>query len=186
MTRQFDNVISTIAWAYVILCFDINIARVNLLPNWVAYMMIFDTLPYIAEKQRSAGLLKNFIIFLGATDALKWLLKIFDVSFDMYFASIFLTVVYVYTHFQLLTNLADIAAEQGRIYHKTITNGRNVALVAYTATIIINQFLPLTFAVYAAATVNITAQIYLAYHLFLFAAELADEENSTVIENMEV
>lgn len=187
MTRTLSNVMGTIAWSYIILFFDINVgSRVNLLPDWAAYMMILDCLPHIAEKQRSAALLKNFIIFLGITDTLKWLLKIFGIGFELYFASIFLTVIYVYTHFQLLTNLADIAAEQDRLYGKTIANGRNVALVAYTVTIVVNQFLPLTFIVYAAAAVNIIAQIYLAYQLFLFSAELADEENSTVIESMEV
>lgn len=186
MTKQFNNVISTVAWAYIILCFEINIGNVNLLPDRVAYMLIFNALPYIAEKQRSALLLKNFVVTLGTVNALNWLLKIFDISFDIYFASIFMTVVYVYTHFQLLTNLADIAAEESRIYSKTLTNGRNVAMAAYTATIITNRFVPLGAVVYITAIINLLTQVYLIYQLFLYSAELSDEQNSTIIENMEV
>ena len=186
MTRQFDNVIGTVAWAYIILCLDINIVRVNLLPDWVAYMMIFYALPYIAEKQRSALLLKNFVMALGILNGTGWLANIFGIEISLYFISIFSTTIHLYTHFQLLTNLADIATEENRVYSKTLTKGRNVAMVAYTATVITNRFVPLGTVVYAPAAVNLLAQVYLIYQLFLYSAELSDEQNSTIIENMEV
>lgn len=88
---------------------DFNLGGINVLPDWACYALVLHALPGLARAERSALLLRPLAIILLAVDALMWALQIFGAAPDLYIVSALCTVLALYFHFQLLTNVADIA-----------------------------------------------------------------------------
>ena len=82
-TTSLSEAVSCVAWGYVFLHLDFNLGGINVLPDWACYAL--------------------------AVDALMWALQIFGAAPDLYIVSALCTVLALYFHFQLLTNVADIA-----------------------------------------------------------------------------
>ena len=178
MNKTYSQAIRNVAWAYLLIHFHINLGTIDILPDWWGYMLIFKALPAIAEKEPSAKLLEKFVMLMIGCTAIEWLLKIFGVTLDTYILSIFVSVIYIYTHFQLLTNIADIAdRESATPYGKAIRDLRTWVIVGVTATNIIMSFLPNLWLVYGIALVNILIFVILSAQLFSYAKEEAAAEN---------
>lgn len=108
-TTSLSEAVSCVAWGYVFLHLDFNLGGINVLPDWVCYALVLHALPGLAKAERSALLLRPLAIILLAVDALMWALQIFGAAPDLYIVSALCTVLELYFHFQLLTNVADIA-----------------------------------------------------------------------------
>lgn len=108
-TKSLSEAVSCVAWGYVFLHLDFNLGGINVLPDWACYALVLHALPGLARAERSALLLRPLAIILLAVDALMWALQIFGAAPDLYIVSALSTVLALYFHFQLLTNVADIA-----------------------------------------------------------------------------
>lgn len=108
-TTSLSEAVSCVAWGYVFLHLDFNLGGINVLPDWACYALVLHALPGLARAERSALLLRPLAIILLAVDALMWALQIFGAAPDLYIVSALSTVLALYFHFQLLTNVADIA-----------------------------------------------------------------------------
>ena len=108
-TTSLSEAVSCVAWGYVFLHLDFNLGGINVLPDWGCYALVLHALPGLAKAERSALLLRPLAVILLAVDALMWGLQIFGVAPDLYIVSALCTVLELYFHFQLLTNVADIA-----------------------------------------------------------------------------
>lgn len=108
-TTSLSEAVSCVAWGYVFLHLDFNLGGINVLPDWACYALVLHALPGLARAERSALLLRPLAIILLAVDALMWALQIFGAAPDLYIVSALCTVLALYFHFQLLTNVADIA-----------------------------------------------------------------------------
>lgn len=108
-TTSLSEAVSCVAWGYVFLHLDFNLGGINVLPDWVCYALVLHALPGLARAERSALLLRPLAVILLAVDALMWALQIFGTAPDLYIVSALSTVLELYFHFQLLTNVADIA-----------------------------------------------------------------------------
>ncbi len=178
MNKTYSQSIRSVAWAYLLIHFHINLATIDILPDWWGYMLIFSALPAIAEKEPTAKLLEKFVMLMIGYTAIEWLLKIFGVTLDVYILSIFVSVIYIYTHFQLLTNIADIADREASAGHgAAIRRLRTWVVVGITATNIIMSFLPNLWLVYGIALANILIFVILSAQLFSYAKEEAAMEN---------
>lgn len=122
-----------IAWGYLLLYFNINLGTLNILPNWLGYILILGALPVISEAEKSAKLLRPLGILLALWEGVQWVSFFFGGTFDGYALEVIVAVVSLYFHFQLLTNLANVAAKYGCPEKDRILKLRTVRTVIATA-----------------------------------------------------
>lgn len=100
------------AWAYFFLYFNINIDGVSLLPTFVGYLLFLSALNLLEGYERELQLLRPLAMLLATWHGLEWFLSFMgrDLYGSIQFLDLIQTLVHLYFHFQLLTNLASIAA----------------------------------------------------------------------------
>lgn len=118
--EKLAGAVKSIAWGYVLLHVNINLGTLNILPNWLGYVLMLGALPILGEWEPSALLLRPLGILLAVWEGLLWGFAIFSIPFDSTIVSILGSVASLYFHFQLLTNLASLAQrydcpEEGKI-----------------------------------------------------------------------
>ena len=103
--------LSHIAWGYLLLHVNFNLGTLNILPNWLGLLLIRDELKNIGEIVPSALLLRPLVQVLALWEGLLWLLAIPGKEFSYYPVTLVFMVISLYFHFQLLTDLAQIARQ---------------------------------------------------------------------------
>ena len=101
--------IKNIAWGYVLIHLHINIGTLDLLPDWCGYLLFLGALTVISNIEPSALLLKPLGILLTVWNGIFWILKALGISTLGYLPDLIATVISLYFHFQLLTNIAAVA-----------------------------------------------------------------------------
>ena len=111
---QLAGAVKRIAWGYVLMHVNFNLGTLDILPDWVGYLMILSVLPLVAAAEASAKLLKPFGIILTVWEVLIWVMNLLGAGdWDQGWMSMVATVISLYFHFQLLTNLAAISEKYG-------------------------------------------------------------------------
>lgn len=100
------------AYGYFFLYFNINIDGISLLPTFVGYLLFLSAIGLMAEEERELSLLRPLAILLATWHGLDWFLSFLNIELDsaIQFLDLLRDLANVYFHFQLLTNLAAIAA----------------------------------------------------------------------------
>ena len=119
--EKLRSAVKAIGFGYAFLYLNLNLGRVNLLPNWVGYVLIHEACDDIGEQEPSIVLLKPLAALLAGYEGVLWLCKLFDISFSIPAVEVVIAVVSLYFHYQLMTNLGDLAdhlhlAERDRLY----------------------------------------------------------------------
>ena len=109
--KLYDG-ISRAAWGYFFLYFNININQVSLLPSFVGYLLFLSAISLLQEEQRELSLLRTMGILLVIWHGAEWVLSWVGSNLGgaWQFVDILVSLVNLYFHYQLLTNLASIAA----------------------------------------------------------------------------
>ena len=102
--------VSRIAWSYLFAFFNLNLGSLNILPDWMAFALIYGALDLLAEEERDLPLLKPFCILLGLWEGAGWLAQLFGLTLSLYPLDLLFAALSLYFYFQLLTNLAYLAA----------------------------------------------------------------------------
>lgn len=117
---QIRRALSKIAWGYVLLYLDFHLSvnghTLNVLPNWAGYLLIFSAIVLLGVEWRSLLLLKPFCVLLGVVSAVDWvwvLLTGQELTGRFFLFSILLICVGIYFRFQMLTDLAQLAEDNG-------------------------------------------------------------------------
>lgn len=111
LSKQLYN----IAAAYFVLHVDFTLFIVNVFPDWLGYIFILSALTVIREEEPSIMLLRPLCLILIAWEGIKWLAAILGVSMSYALLDLIVLVVQLYLHFQLLTNLAEVALRHGSV-----------------------------------------------------------------------
>ena len=99
------------AWGYFFLYFNINIGNVSLLPTFVGYLLFLSAIGLMEAGERELSLLRPLAMLLATWHGLDWFLSFFGKDlYGLQFIDLIRDAVNLYFHFQLLTNLASIAA----------------------------------------------------------------------------
>lgn len=104
--EDLSRAVKHVAWGYVLIHVHFNIGTIDLLPGWLAYVLILGVLPVIAQTSQSANLLRPLAVLLACWEGIIWLM---GDSWVPGAVSVIVTVVSLYFHFQLLTDLAALA-----------------------------------------------------------------------------
>ena len=127
--------VGRVAWGYVFLYLDFSLNSFNLLPDWACYAFVLWALPGLALCESSVKLLEPLAWLLLVVYAAEWVLPVFGLGTlldEAYILGVVISVVSLYFHFQLLTNLADIAGRFNAKRQKSVLLLRNVRTVLLT------------------------------------------------------
>lgn len=132
--------LTKIAWGFVFTYLDFHLGRINVLPDFVGFWLIWSAIGQLAEECRDLTLLKPFavtlILWSGLDGGLRWMGITADRLVPL--AGTIVGLVSLYFHFQLLTDLAQFApdGEKGRALRVRLLRIRNVLIVANTVSIV--------------------------------------------------
>lgn len=130
------------AWGYFFIYFNININSVSILPSFIGYLLFLSAINYLCDEERELELLRTLGIILTVWHIASWLASWAAIDLDgmLQVADIIIGVVNIYFHFQLLTNLASIAAKyqpEALELDKKLLHYRTLQTVMLTAVIIL-------------------------------------------------
>lgn len=157
--------LSRFAWGYVFFLLNINLGTLEILPNWVGMLLFYKALPVLAQWQPDARLLPPLAVLLGWCEGVSWLLALVDVSLPE-LVSILVAVVSLYFHFQLLTNLADLADDLGCAQGKNLRIFRTINVLLATCTALPLPWARIPLAATLLMGVSLILLIGLLYNLF--------------------
>lgn len=111
--QRLYNGISKAAWGYFFLYFNFNIGTLNVIPSFVGYLLFLSAIKLLKEEERELSLLSTLGFILTVWAVIEWIgsLVSVDVNGMWQFADIVISLVNLYFHFQLLTNMASIAVK---------------------------------------------------------------------------
>ena len=124
--------IKNIAWGYILIHIHINIGALDLLPDWCGYLLFIGALTVLGSLEPSAPLLKPLGIILAVWNGLFWILKCLGVSSLGYIPGLLISIISLYFHFQLLTNIAAVANNYDSPQEKSILTLRTVRTILTT------------------------------------------------------
>ncbi|MBR3789056.1 MAG: hypothetical protein IKJ86_03590 [Clostridia bacterium] len=154
-TKTLSSAIKKVAISYILIYLHINISVIDILPDWLGYFLIVSVLPVLSQKEKSAQLLKPVGIAIGIWNIVEWVLKIAGDELNFYVISLVFSIITIYFHFQLITNIAALDIEETK--KKRLLNLR-------TATVILHTVLSLLLLV--PTIIDIDGEIY--YYILMF------------------
>ena len=130
------------AWGYFFIYFDINLNTVSILPSFIGYLLFLSAINHLCDEERELNLLRTLGIILTVWHIASWFASFGGIKLDgmLPAVDIIIGVVNIYFHFQLLTNLASIAAKYQSEDHEfdaKLLRYRTMQTVMLTAVIIL-------------------------------------------------
>ena len=160
-TNTLSSAIKKIAISYILIYLHINISVIDILPDWLGYFLIVSVLPVLSQKEKSAQLLKPFGIALGVWNIFEWVLKIAGTELNLTIINIVFSIITIYFHFQLITNIAALDIEDRK---------KKRLLDLRTATVILHTVLRIS--VLIPSVISVDNEIYSYIMMFLLIPQL--------------
>ena len=148
-TKTLSSAIKKIAISYILIYLHINISVIDILPDWLGYFLIVSVLPIISENEKSAQLLKPFGIAIGIWNIFEDVLKITGDELNLTVISLVFSIITIYFHFQLITNIANLDIEEHK--KKRLLNLRTATVILHTV---------LTFSLFIPTVIDVDNEIY--------------------------
>lgn len=166
-----------------------SIGAVNL--NWIGYTLILSCLDDLKEDVPETELLRPLACGLGIWYGAKAALGLLGIKPDIYAAELVASVLALYFHFQLLTDLAAFARIHGWAHHRQILRLRSVRTVLMTLTSVsaltplLNENGPV---LYATAAVHVAITLWIVTLLWLLRRHICPpaRENGPSAERPDV
>ena len=139
--------LSCAAWAYFFLYFNINLNSLNLLPDFVCYVLLWQAIGCLEEEERDLPLLRPLCLLLGVWAGADWVFTIFEGTLDGRFppVDLFLSVASIYFHFQLFTDLSHMAGRfqpEGETLDRRLRRLRSLNTLLLTLFSVLDSLLP--------------------------------------------
>ena len=184
MTEQADLFTGArrVFWGYFFLLLDFNLNlgsdfTIPLLPNFVGWIFLWRGADILSSARPSLGLLKPFCTALGVC-ALTQFVPALD-SLLPGWLSLFISMLTLYTHFQLLTDLAVLAQEalgEGRRV-KRLRTARTLIVAAKTALYCYDLVVSLTALAVVLMAVSFCVQVFLLFQLWGLSRDLEKQQS---------
>lgn len=114
--KKLAHAIGLVAWGYVFLYFNLTLGSLNIIPNWVCYLLIGKAIEQLKNESPAIALLSPLSILLAALELWFWVFSMLGIDGQNYFLKLLellLAVLSLYFHFQLLTDLAALLQRAG-------------------------------------------------------------------------
>lgn len=174
--KRMSDAIFSIAWGYILIHLHFRLGPVDLLPDWLGYILFYFAINTIKEKEPSAKLLQPLTVILGIWDVALIFIQ------EIQAFGIIITVLSLYFHFQFLTNIASIAGkymclEKDKILQLRVA--RTILVTVFAVPIPWNDMAILTYVLIVA---NIVVAIWLCSTLFSLRKSVQIREDSMGME----
>ena len=196
MNTEFEMLcrgVSKAAWAYFFLYFDFNLFLLNVLPDFVCFILLWQAIGLLSGEERDLELLRPLCVLLGARSGIDYLLSAFGISVsavplvDMLL--LILDAAALYFHFQLFTDFARIAKRyqgEGESLDRRMLRLRAVQAVLTTLTAVVMYLFPQPQRyemLYIAMTIAaLVVAVMLMFGLFALRRCLRDRMNAQELE----
>ena len=136
--KKLAAALGKVAWAYVFFYLDLNLFGLNVLPEWIGWLLIWNALSVIAPRIPTAGLLWTPVQIVCLWDMFSWLpgvLGLEDLRATaglLETAALVMAVLSFWFHFQFFTDLAALAEAEGCPRGKQLRILRAVNVLAPT------------------------------------------------------
>ena len=130
--EKLCGAIKSIAWGYILIHLHINLGTIDILPDFAGYLLILGALPVLGQSEPSALLLKPFCTGLVLCNLFTWITALVGITSFGYLPSLLVSIVSLYFHFQLLTNIAAIAKSYDCPQEKSILRLRTIRTIMNT------------------------------------------------------
>lgn len=130
--KKVCDAVQSVAWGYILIHLDVNLGRVSILPDWLGYLLILEAIPVLAEEVRAVELLRSFCKLLALWKGVLWVAALPGFSIESYLLTALVAVIDLYFHFQLMTNLAELAEKWNCPQQKKILVLRTVRTILTT------------------------------------------------------
>lgn len=129
--------VSKAAWGSLFLYLNINLGSINILPNFMGYLLMLGAIADLKEENRDFLLLRPLGILLTGWHLAEWVLTIFGISLNgkLPVVQLIVVIINLYFSFQLYTDFAGIASryqETGERLDRRILICRNIQAVLTT------------------------------------------------------
>ena len=139
--------VSHAAWAYFFLYFNINLNTLNILPDFVCYLLLWSAIGRLEGEERDLTLLRPLCVLLGVWAGADWAFALLGGTLGGRFPPVDLLVsaVAIYFHFQLFTDLARLAERYqppGAALDRRLLRLRTVQTLILTSFAVLGWCLP--------------------------------------------
>ncbi|MBR2490999.1 MAG: hypothetical protein IKB65_05905 [Ruminiclostridium sp.] len=164
--KYLIHAMGSIAWGYVFFYLAINLGTIDILPDWVLFVMVVRALEPLSEVVHSAKLLDPLGILLGVLYGFQWLFKVVGHPIQWYLFTVIVSVLVLYFNFQLLTNLAEVARKYGYPEEKKILQLRTVQAILTTVAAIPLPWEEVGYLYFGLAIVHLVVVAWICVVLF--------------------
>ena len=180
--------LSYIAWGNLLILLDFSLNRLDLLPNWVGYLLILYAIGWLAGELRDLPLLRPFCTLLLLAELADWVAVFLTgeaLTGRLFLVNALLVCVSLYFHFQLLGDLASLAGrqEEAGALARRLRGCRNVEAVIQVLALLL-AWLPgpeglLTALAALLVITGLVVCIIIAHDLFALRRFFPEEEGET-------
>lgn len=185
--EKLYNGITQAAFGYLFIFININLGTVNIIPDFVGYILFLSAISRLKEFIAELALLRTLGIIMTAWHFADWIFTIIGWQGNniVQIIGIIITIINLYFHFQLLTDFSTMAKMYQRkdcTYNVKILSYRTFIVIILTFSAIFSFFVPLlgemTTMIISAilALCGVTASILLLAALFGLRKNLSTEE----------
>ena len=164
--KYLIHAMGSIAWGYVFFYLAINLGTIDILPDWVLFVLVVKALKPLSEVVPSAKLLEPLGILLGVLYGFQWLFKAVGHPIQWYLFTVIVSVLVLYFNFQLLTNLAEVARKYGYSEEKKILQLRTVQAILTTVAAIPLPWEEVGYLYFGLAIVHLVVVAWICVVLF--------------------
>ena len=169
-------------WGYFFLLLDFNLNfnsafTIPLLPNFVGWIFLWRGVDILSSARPSLGLLRPFCGVLGVYSLTQFLPALEAAAPG--WLTLLLSVISLYTDFQLLTDLAALAQEalgEGRRV-KRLRTARTLIVAAKTALYCYDLVVSLTALAVVLMAVSFCVQVFLLFQLWGLSRDLEKQQS---------
>lgn len=177
--EKYVNAIRMVAKGYLFILLNFNIETLNLIPNWIGYIMFYKSIEGISEYDESVRLLKPLTLILGIYHFFDWVIVALGFNLDIYIINVFVNIIGLYFDFQLLTNIADIAKSHGCSQYYNIYLLRNIKTILFTLLVLPIDWNQYTVIVIILSVVTLIIAFKICHTLFNYAKEESEIVGNT-------
>lgn len=181
-TKTLSSAIKKIAISYILIYLHVNISVIDILPDWLGYFLIVSVLPIISEKEKSAQLLKPFGIAIGIWNIFEDVLKIAGDELNLTVISLVFSLITIYFHFQLITNIANLDIEEAK--KKRLLNLRTATVLLHTVTslaLLVPTMFDIDYEIYSYFVIvmlipQLVICFWISFELFKISKDMKEKE----------
>lgn len=164
--------LKNIAIGYMFIIFELNIGTLDIIPDFVGYIYIYQGIKSLTNTVLSLKLLVNFAILLGIISFMEWVLAIFNIGISIYIINTVITIITLYFDFHLITDIVEIGKMYNYIKISDMIFLRNAKVIIYTVIYLMAYFTGFELLISILALLLFAICLTIIYFVYLLAQHI--------------